>query len=436
MYKPVTICRACGFGTPTTPPGIKSETPPEKLIEVFDLGIQPLANDFTKPGEEQKGYAPLKVLFCPVCTLAQLSVVVKPEILYSNYPYITSRSQTMVDHFHQLWGAIMSECKPESVVEIGSNDGLFLQFCRTSGASAVTGIDPAENLKPDTNSGITTITSLFDEQSAAIARGAMPPVDVVVARHVFAHVDDWKAFVRNLDLLAQKETLVVIECPYVLDLLEGVELDTIYHEHLSYLSLKAVQALLRHTPFHLHKVQKFSIHGGAIVLMLRRNDSAAYPDASVEEFLDRESISARSWLEFGRQAEAKMESLRLLVMQKVLNGSKVCGFGASAKSTVWVNACGFTNKDISFIADSTRQKWGCTSPGSDICIVDEGALSRERPDYAVLFAWNFLESVKQTQARYLERGGKFIVPLREIQMVGADLSRKSEVELVNYANPA
>ncbi len=435
MYKPVTICRACGFGTPTTPPGIKSETPPEKLIEVFDLGIQPLANDFTKPGEEQKGYAPLKVLFCPVCSLAQLSVVVKPEILYSNYPYITSRSQTMVDHFHQLWGAIMSECKPESVVEIGSNDGLFLQFCRTSGASAVTGIDPAENLKPDTNSGITTITSLFDEQSAAIARGAMPPVDVIVARHVFAHVDDWKAFVRNLDLLAQKETLVVIECPYVLDLLEGVEFDTIYHEHLSYLSLKAVQALLRHTPFHLHKVQKFPIHGGAIVLMLRRNDSAAYPDASVEEFLDRESITPEHWAQFAYIAREKMKQLDSFVMEQKAAGRLICGFGASAKSTVWVNACWFTRKHISFICDSTRQKWGCTSPGSDIPIVDEGALGREMPDFAVCFAWNFADEIMRTQSRYLQRGGRFIFPIRDGVRIES-LPRNSEVELVNYANPA
>lgn len=403
MYKPCRICRACGL---------------DDLYPVFDLGVQPLANNFTALGGECAGYAPLQVLFCRDCTLAQLSVVVRPDILYANYPYVTSRSQTMQDHFGLLWESIKAECQPESVVEIGSNDGHFLKFCKQHGASAVIGIDPAENLRPKDNSGIISICGLFDPTSASIARSAMPAVNVVIARHVFAHVDDWIGFMASLDTLANKNTLIVIECPYAQDLLDGVEFDTIYHEHLSYLSIRSVDVLLKHTPFHLHKIVKFSIHGGAVVMMLRRNDCDISPCSSVQSFLKSESISLNSWLLFGSQARERISDLRRAVSEKVYGESaSVCGFGASAKSTVWINACGFRPSEISFICDSTPQKQGKLSPGSGIPIVDESALLQENPQYAVCFAWNFIDEIMRTQKPYLDNGGKFIVPVPQIRVI-------------------
>jgi len=126
MYKPHNHCRACGYGIPKVPAYIKADPNPKKLVEVLDLGLQPPANDFCKDNDERAGFVPLKVLFCPICQLAQLSIVVKPEVLYRHYAYVTSKSQTMRTHFHQLWDFIKAECNPESVIEIGSNDGDFL----------------------------------------------------------------------------------------------------------------------------------------------------------------------------------------------------------------------------------------------------------------------------------------------------------------------
>lgn len=404
MYKQHTQCRACGH---------------QDLVKAFSLGVHPLANDFTPDSGECRGYAPLEVLFCPECTLAQLSVVVKPEVLYASYPYVTSRSQTMQRHFELLWDAIRLECTPESVVEIGSNDGWFLKFCRENGAGAVIGIDPAENLKPDHESGLITVCGVFDQTSAGIARAAMPPVDVVVARHVFAHIDDWHGFIKNLDILCHKNTLVVIECPYVVDLIKNVEFDTIYHEHLSYISLQAMSRLLDGSLFHLHKVMKFEVHGGAIVMMLRRNDSDVPISPSVFDFLIQEEIDLDSWRLFDAEAHKKIYDLKRLVAEQVYGeGKRVCGFGASAKSTVWINACGFTEQEIEFICDSTPQKQGRKSPGSGIPIVDESALVRTRPDYAVCFAWNFISDIVRTQKQYLDLGGKFIVPVPDMRIIG------------------
>jgi len=323
----------------------------------------------------------------------------------------------MQDHFRVLWDLVKTECIPDAVLEIGSNDGRMLQFAKDNGASAVLGIDPAENLKPKDDSGIVSICGMFDKVSASIAHTAMPTVDVIMARHVFAHLDDWHDFIRNLDLLADKNTLILIECPYVMDLLKGVEFDTIYFEHLSYVSIKSVEALLDHTPFHIHKIVQFAIHGGAIGMMLRRNDSGIQPHASVNHYLQAEKLSVEDWNRFSVEAHYRINDLKSLVREQVYDNKRVCGFGASAKSTVWINACGFTRKEIAFICDNTPQKQGRFSPGTNIPIVDEGALLRELPDFAVMFCWNFSVEVLEKQKRYVELGGKFIVPVPEIKIV-------------------
>lgn len=405
MFKLQTKCRACES---------------TELVRVFSLGNQPLANDFKSVDEEREGFAPLEILFCPKCTLAQLSVVVDPNILYSrNYPYVTSKSDTMQKHFQSLWKEIKSECQVETVCEIGSNDGLFLKFCKDNGADSVIGIDPATNLaKVANDSGITTICDLFDECSALVASRAVPPIDVVVARHVFCHVDNWKGFISNLEILAGKPTLIVIEAPYVIDFLKNGEWDTCYHEHTSYFSVKAMESLLEHTLCRLHKIVRFPIHGGVVAVMLRRRDCEIPTDKSVDEFLNGEKITIDAWKQFSSRATEKMEQLKLLVGDLVLGGKTVCGFGASAKSTVMVQACEFTREHIDFICDSTPNKQGKLSPGNNIPIVSEEWLLTKRPDYAIMFCWNFAEEVIRKNKAYLDGGGHFIIPMPEIKILG------------------
>jgi hypothetical protein len=404
MYKTLTHCRSCGN---------------DKLVEAFDLGLQPLANDFAFPGSACCGYAPLKVNFCEQCTMSQLSVVVDPKIIYSNYPYVTSRSKTMENHFENLWRAINDECKASTVIEIGSNDGLFLQFCKDRGTTTAIGVDPAENLRPSLETGIWSVCSLFDQTAAhaahEMARGS---ADVIVARHVFAHIDDIRGFVKNLAIMSHKETLTVIEVPYVVDLLNGAEFDTIYHEHLSYISLKSVEWLLRGTPFHIHKVIRFSIHCGAIAIMLRHNDSKVAPDSSAQHFISKESVDGDSWVRFALESQNKISQLCALVREKVLSDRvTVCGFGASAKSTVWINACGFKRSEIDFIVDCTPSKQGKFSPGNDIPILPERDLINKFPDYAIMFAWNYRDEIIRNNQSYLAMGGRFIIPDRRIDIV-------------------
>jgi SAM-dependent methyltransferase len=416
MFHLHTYCRACGYGAEGAP-CIKSASA-DKLIEVFDLGVQPLANSFASSEYEHPCFAPLKVLFCPRCTLAQLSVVVRPDILYSNYAYITSASDTMKAHFARLWEDMQRERPIKSVVEIGSNTGDFLQFCRENGAERVLGIDPAKNLyKIAEAKEIPTINDEFDWVTAMEVRDRMMDLGAVVARHVFCHIDDWHDFVSNLKQLGDAETIYCIEVPYAVDMIAMHSWDQIYHEHLSYLNLKAMAALLEFSGLHMHSVRRYPIHGGAIVITLRRDESKMTPDASVVEMLAQESITADTWKDFAGHARVQQDRLKNKIEVALSQRKRVAGLGASAKSTVWINACGLTRKHIAFIADNTPQKQYTFSPGTDIPIVDEGAILRELPDYVVLFAWNFQAEVLEKFALARSKGVRFIVPVPEVVVV-------------------
>lgn len=406
MYIPHTYCRACDYARPAAP-GTKSG-PGEKLIEVFDLGLQPLANDFQKEGGEISGHAPLKVLYCPRCSLAQLSVVVRPEIMYRNYSYITSTSKMMQDHFQQLIGDIASHTSGRGVLEIGSNDGQLLALLQDKGYS-VLGVDPANNLANAARArGVPVQVGFFGEDLARV----LPQSDIVIARHVFCHVDDWHDFVKGLEAVSHKDSLICIEVPYVGDLLERCEFDTIYHEHLSYLSLKSVVELLRNSNLRLNKVIRYQIHGGAILLMLRHRDFEPLPYDAFSENLTEED-----WRAFAVEARNQIDRLSNTVKSLVAQGKRVAGLGASAKSTVWINACGFTKKEIAFVADNTPQKQYTFSPGTNIPVIDEGAIIRELPDYVVMWAWNYREEILEKFSLARSKGVKFIVPVSKIEVV-------------------
>lgn len=416
MYKLHTHCRACNYGNPVAS-GIKS-APSEKLIPVLDLGVQPLANDFQDEVGEHAGFAPLKVMFCPRCSLAQLSVVVPPKILYSNYNYVTSPSSMMRDHFEKLWSDMLSEGEIKSVLEIGSNTGDFLSFCSSRGAERVVGIDPAENLcKIAISKAVPSIPEMFNYESAVKANALLLGADAVVARHVFCHIDDWHDFVECLKSVGGKETIYVIEAPYTPDTIAMNSWDQIYHEHLNYLTIKSMRALLSGTGLHIHKVNRYSIHGGTVAIVLRRDESSVAPDVRDWVKTAEENFGEETWRSLAKRASTQQVRLRDCIEGIVDQGKTVAGFGASAKSTVWINAAGLTRRHIRFICDSTPQKQYKFSPGSEIPIVDEGALIRDLPDFAVCFAWNFMPEVLKNQSLYIKNGGRFIVPVPEISIV-------------------
>lgn len=418
MFKTHTFCRACGLGKPSIPTlKVSAAAGPKdddnRLIEVLDLGVSPLANDFHESHEESQGYAPLKLMWCPRCTLAQLSVVVNPEILYKNYPYVTSRSDMMKQHFEKLSDDLMKECACNSVVEIGSNDGSLLRHFMEKGFVMAAGIEPAENLaKISTKNGVITINKFFNEEVARQMNNDGIVPDLIVARHVFCHIDDWNETIHALGLLAGKNTLIAIEAPYLVDTLKNVEWDQIYHEHLSYLSVKALEFALQGSMLHIHDVKHYPIHGGAIVVLLRRNDCHIPPKPAMKENIIRNELFA-----FRDKAELLVMDLRTTVLDLIEKGKTVVGYGASAKATQWIQACGFTRKHLKFVCDNTAQKLWKLMPGTEIPVVDSGALTRDLPDVAVMFCWNFSAEVIGKEKYFRNHGGKWILPVPSISIV-------------------
>lgn len=404
MFTPHTICRACGS---------------DVLVPVFSLGVQPLSNDFCKPGQTRRGHAPLAVLYCERCTLAQLSVVVDPKVLYANYIYQTSDSATMREHFAALLHDLISEQPAGPVVEIGSNNGALLEYLADAGFANTVGIEPAENLvTQSTARGVLTIKDFLNVESAQAAKDACGKVSFVLARHCFAHADNWKEFIEAIEVLADKDTLIAIEIPYLLDQITAVSFDQCYAEHLSYVTIKAMDALLTPSSLALHRVIKYPIHGGSILIMLRKSNSGRIADPSVAAFLAQEDITADTWREFAAEAHSQIHKLQLLVRGLRAEGKTVCGYGASAKSTVWLNACGFTKRDIQFVTDTTLGKQGCVCPGTDIPVVPPSALLEKMPDYAIVFAWNFFyPEIYEKERLYREKGGKFILPVPSIKII-------------------
>lgn len=385
----------------------------EEMDEVLDLGLMPLANDFCDAHQEHSGYAPLKLLWCPRCTLAQLSVVVNPNILYYNYPYVTSKSQTMLEHFSVLTGDLMVECGKKSVVEIGSNDGTLLEYFAKLGFDKVVGIEPADNLRTLAKKrGIESYRGFFTEATALDVVDEIGFTDLVIARHVFCHIDNWHAAIHALGVLCGKDTVIAIEVPYFPDTIAKVEWDQVYHEHLSYMTIPAMQAALEGSMLHLSKVTHYPIHGGAIVMLLKRNDCGIQPGS-----LESPKVTLADLHKFAESQALQVKYLRSTVLSHVAEGKRVVGYGASAKSTQWIQACGFTRKQIKWVCDNTQQKQYKLMPGSDIPVVDEGALTRELPDYAICFAWNFAEEIMTKEKIFKAKGGKWIIPHGEIKIV-------------------
>lgn len=418
MFTHHTYCRACGLGKPQLSTlkvvtGDVLKNTDNKLIEVMDLGIMPLANDFADYSQEHAGYAPLKLVWCPRCSLGQLSVVVNPKVLYANYPYVTSHGSTMKDHFTKLMEDLLNGCKPGTVVEIGSNDGTFLKYCMDSGFSKVLGVEPASNLcRLAEKNQVGTINEFFNEEVAEKISSIGVVPDLIVARHVFCHINDWVSVIQAIGRLCEKHTLVAIEVPYFVDTIKKMEWDQIYHEHLSYMTLKSMEWALKGSALHIHAVRKYSIHGGAVVILLRRDD-CDIPSESMET----ETLTIGDLVKFKNKSEQLVNDLKNQVTELVNQGKTVVGYGASAKATQWIHRCGFTKKHIKFVCDETHQKMYKFMPGTDIPVVDPGALTREIPDYAVCFAWNFFNEIKGKESHFNSNGGKWIVPVPDVRIV-------------------
>lgn len=392
----------------------------EKLYEFIDLGHSPPADDFRnkKDLDREVSYFPLKVVQCEDCGLAQLTYVVDPRLLFqNNYPYESSTTETGRRH----WSRFASEVKiklslPQNslVVDIGSNVGVLLAAFSDIGMR-VQGIDPAPNIVEIANSrGIDTICAFISEESASEVRRLKGEASVVTGTNVFAHVDDLVEFVKAVKLMLSNDGVFVFEAPYFGNLLDQNEYDTIYHEHLSYISIKPLIPFFARFEMEVFDIEESAIHGGSIrVYVGHKGDHqiASVVGEMLEIEVQKELYSKARLDRFARQVTDHRKELVWLLQKLIKDGKKIVAVSAPAKGMTLLNYCRIGNDMLSFVTEKSELKRGKFTPGTHIPVVGDEELLLQSPDYALILAWNFATEIIENLSEYRLRGGKFIIPI-------------------------
>jgi SAM-dependent methyltransferase len=403
-------CRSCGSGD---------------VRKVFSLGLAPLANrlsDDEGAARAEPRY-PLDLCVCAECGLAQLGEAPPPREIFSDYPYLSSFSDTMVEHARELAGTLIRECSLDGdapVVEIGSNDGYLLQHFADAGVPTL-GIDPAEAAcELAAERGIETRREFFGEAVAEelAAEGIAPRV--IAANNVMAHVPDVNDVVAGVRRLLAPDGVLVVETPYLRDLVERLEFDTIYHEHLFYYSLTSLRALLARHGLGRIDVVRVPIHGGSLRVFARHGSETS--DAAERLLAEEAEWGVRdpaTYSEFSARVDERLRELREILAARKRQGRRLAAYGAAAKGVMLLNALEVAPDVLDFVVDRNPQKQGRRLPGSGLPIRPPEDLLTEMPDDVLLLAWNVGDEVIDQQAEYRRRGGTFIVPLPELRVVNS-----------------
>lgn len=408
-YRRLERCRICGS---------------RDLDRFLELGETPLANAFVAPErpDDPEARFPLDVLRCSSCGLVQLSVVVRPDILFGHYLYATSASAPMVEHFAALAEEIVLRFAPPGslVVEVGSNDGVLLRPLQEGGAK-VLGIEPAANLAAQANAdGLETWTEYFATPVAHRVVAERGRARVVVANNALGQIDGLDDVATAVDTLLDDDGVFVAEVPYLAHLLERVEYDTIYHEHLSYFAVAPLEKLFSGVGLELFDVRQLPTHGGSIRIYVGRPGAhAPTADLSAARAAERDAHldDPDAYARFAERVRASREALRAMLGDLVRSGHRVAGLGATAKSCTLLHYCGIGSDTIDFIGDSTPLKQGLLTPGTHIPVRPEAAILDGRVDRVLLLAWNYADAIVRRHTDFIARGGRFIHPIPLARLV-------------------
>jgi SAM-dependent methyltransferase len=375
--------------------------------------------------EEQLGepelVAPLDVVLCEECSLVQITETVSPEVLFcQNYPYFSSVSKALMKHFGDSAQHILDTRQlgaDSLVVEAASNDGYMLRHFVDAGVP-VLGIDPADGpAKKAQESGVRTLNTFFTKELADELYEEGNRADVFLANNVLAHVADLNGFTAGVARLLDDDGVAVIECPYLLDLIEHCEFDTIYHQHLCYFSITALVNLFRRHGLSLNEVVRTTIHGGSLRLFIEKNENVG---ESVTALLDREKELGVEGLDYYQTFAARVEKLKtdlIALLEKITGeGKRIAGYGAAAKGCTLLSYCGVNSKHLDYIVDLNPVKQGQYFTGTRLRIEPPAKLLEDRPDAVMIIAWNFAQEIMKQQQAYRAQGGIFIIPVPEVRV--------------------
>lgn len=408
-----------------------------KLTEVMDFGDVAIAGAFLKENQilSEKKY-PLVIVFCENCYAVQVRDHIDPEILFATDFYFSSSIKTLRDHFTEyaaeVTGRFLPEPKDALVVEFGSNDGVLLRPLADQGVGTLIGIDPAKNIVDSIKDDkFVLINDFFNVSVSNSITEKYGRADLVMANNTFAHISDINGTTQAVKELLVDDGVFIFEVHYLGKIIEGLQYDFMYHEHIYYYSLLALENHLARHDMVIFDLKSIPVHGGSIRYYATKKDSRYAKNISSRVTALRKQEKelgydrSETYKKFASEVVEKKQKLMSLLNDLKERGRTVTGYGASGRANTIIQYCGITDKYLDFIIDDAPQKQGLYTPGSHLQIRNNEALMRDKPDYALVFAWAFYDEIVQKCQDYLEAGGRMIVPLPDVRITISPTDKES-----------
>lgn len=398
----------------------------KQLKQIIQLSPTPPANAFLTKGALKKNepFFPLQVNFCSNCGQLQLTHVVSPELLFRNYVYASSTSPVFMAHFDEYAKDLIKRFRLNEkslVIDIGSNDGILLKPLKKTGVR-VLGVDPAETIaKRATNEGIKTLPHFLNIKVAKKIVKEYGLADVVSANNVFAHIHDLDEIVESIKILTKDAGVFVIEFPYLIDFIRKNYFDLIYHEHLSYFSIRPLVALFERFDMEIFDAKKVNSHGGSLRVYIKKIDAEHKVKKSVQNFIDEEIKlglgKINTYVKFAKKIKDNKEKLIKLLKKLKSQSKTIVGYGAPAKGNTLLNYYKIGPKILDYIVDDSTYKQGLYTPGTHILVAPFDKIAETKPDYVFILAWNFANPLMDKLSAFRKSGGHFIIPVPQAQVI-------------------
>ena len=397
------------------------------LTEIIDFGNVALAGGFLK--ESSFSTEPkfrLRVSFCPSCYAVQVPDKVDPNILFTDYFYFSSAIRTLREHFIDYATEVVARfLNPQNatVVEIGCNDGILLRPLADQGVATVIGVDPALNiLKTINDPRIHTLNGFFGEPLAELLLGRFGRADLVLANNVFAHIPDINGVTQAIDKILKDDGVFIFEVHYLGKIIQDLQYDMIYHEHLYYYSLLALENHFARHGMVVFDLKPIPIHGGSMRYYVCKKDSYHSKTVSVRVHNLRNEEKtlgydrAETYRRFASDCACRREKLMDLLSRLRAKGRTIAGYGASGRANTIIQYCGIGPEHLEYMIDDAPAKHGYSTPGSHLMIRSNEVLRTDPPDYLLIFAWSFFNEIAAKSGDYIARGGRLMVPLPDVRV--------------------
>lgn len=402
----------------------------KKIYSVINLGYIPLAGGFLKSKKffNKEKFYPLELYFCTNCYLLQTNTVINKDTLFRDYFYFSSKIKTLTNHFYEFSNELKNlfpDTKKRFVVEIGCNDGALIRSMEEKGFKAL-GIDPASNVvKPLIKKGVPIINDYFTEELAKKIVKKYKKADAIVSFNTLAHIENMHDVILGVKNLLKKNGILIFGVHYLGSLLKKNQYDMIYHEHQYYYSLLTLTKFLSLYNMEVYDVKKTRIHGGSAIFFVQNKSGGRHKTSKkVKETIRKEKRGGfdkiETYTRFSKRINRSKTTLLTLLDSLKKRNKKLIGYGASGRATIMMNYCGIDGKILDYVVDDSPIKHNLLTPGNHLKIKSSDHIYKDRPDYILLFAWSFLKEIKKRHNFYFKQGGKFIVPLPTINIIGND----------------